>query len=247
MPDPRGALAGARLLLVFTPTACGDNDPFEALEAALPSVDLLQVRPKAPESGAALDPGEAHRAPVTASLRRTVAREAFEVCLGALDCMGPSHRARIPVMVNDRVDVAAALRDRGIVGVHLGQDDCEPAVARDLLGPEALIGLSTHGPGQVARALDEPIDCLGYGPIHPTSTKGYTEGLGAEGAWVAGQVVQKPLFAIGGIHLGNVDELRELGRIAVGSAILASDDPGRAAKDLRDSLLSMESEGSRTP
>ncbi|MCZ6596617.1 MAG: thiamine phosphate synthase [Planctomycetota bacterium] len=199
-------------MLVFTPEICGEGrDPLAVLAAALPSIDLVQVRVK---SGAA-------------DLRRWTL-DVLEV----VDAMG----GRVPVIVNDRVDVAATLIERGVAGVHLGDRDLPVEEARELLGPELLVGLSTHSPADVARAARLPVDYLGFGPIHPTPTKGYERGLGAEAAWVASTGAPCPLFPIGGIDETNASELQPVGRAAVAAAILAADDPARAAASLRELL-----------
>jgi thiamine-phosphate diphosphorylase len=116
--------------------------------------------------------------------------------------------------------------------VHLGADDAPPELARALLGPEALIGLSTHGAADVVRATELPVDYLGFGPIHATATKGYARGLGSEAAWIAAQASAYPLFPIGGIDATNASELAGVGRAAVGSALLSAPDPARAAREL---------------
>jgi thiamine-phosphate pyrophosphorylase len=128
--------------------------------------------------------------------------------------------------------VALALAAEGCAGVHLGRDDLPPSAARALLGPEPLIGFSTHALAEVVAAADEPVDYLGFGPVHATDTKGYARGLGAEACWVASRGAVQPLFAIGGIAPTNAAELAQVGRAAVCSAVLAADDPGRAAREL---------------
>jgi thiamine-phosphate pyrophosphorylase len=160
------------------------------------------------------------------------AREVYAWTARVLDLVAARSGGPV-VTVDDRVDVALALASHGCAGVHLGQDDCPPAVARGLLGPEAWIGLSTHDLEQVALAEDEPVDYLGFGPVHATPTKGYGRGLGPEAAWIASVGSARPLFAIGGIDATNVADLARVGRVAVGSAILAAADPGAAARELR--------------
>ena len=214
--DPRARLAGARLMLLFTPQLCGSRDPLDALERTLDSVDAIQIRPKAPGSAAPCE-----------------ARETFDWCARVLDLLASRGAGHVPVIVNDRVDVAQALRTRGCAGVHLGQDDCPVAIARERLGPEPLIGLSTHDLMQVASAGDQPVDYLGFGPIHATATRGYASGLGAERAWIASAASSLPMFAIGGIDRTNAADLARIGRAAVGSAILSAADPGRAAREIR--------------
>jgi thiamine-phosphate pyrophosphorylase len=216
----RERLAGARLMLIFTPELCrAGAEPLAVLTAALPSVDAVQVRVIDAELG---------RAPARASCdwTRTVLALAAEA--GAL------------VLVNDRVDVAAALGPEGLAGVHLGAGDAPPALARELLGPDALVGLSTHSPADVARATAEPVDYLGFGPVFATATKGYAHGLGPEAAWVASRGTALPLFPIGGIDVTNAGELAGIGRAAVCAAILGAEDPGAAARELRELLTADE-------
>jgi thiamine-phosphate diphosphorylase len=209
-------------MLLFTPELCSPpGDPWTVLERALPYVDVVQVRVKDRASGQ----GQAR---------------------GALDWSLRVHRhlartePRALVLVNDRVDVAAALAEHGIDGVHLGTDDSPPELARALLGPEALIGLSTHSPADVAAAEELPVDYLGFGPVHPTATKGYARGLGSEAAWIAARACSRPLFPVGGIDATNAAELTEVGRAAVGRAILAAPDPAEAARAIALLLASGE-------
>ncbi len=218
----RRRLAVARLYLVFTPGLVTGRDPLEVLEAALPFVDLVQVRPKS----AGLD-------------ARSDARETLEWTERVLALVERSGCESL-VIVNDRVDVARTLLERGVAGVHLGADDTPPRVARELLGTDALVGLSTHTAAQVIAACDEPVDYLGFGPIHATATKGYARGLGPEAAWVASQAVSVPVFPIGGIGLAQAADLAEIGRAAVSSAILCAPDPAAAARALRESLAALE-------
>ena len=77
---------------------------------------------------------------------------------------------------------------------------------------------------------------LGFGPMFPTATKGYERGLGPETAWVADTASALPVFPIGGIDATNAAELARVGRAAVSAAILDAEDPGRAAREIRDQL-----------
>jgi thiamine-phosphate pyrophosphorylase len=104
----------------------------------------------------------------------------------------------IKLIINDRVDIAVAV---GADGVHLGQDDLPVAAARELLGPKAIIGLSTHNSSQAQAAMNLPIDYLAAGPVFSTSTKDDTAPkLGLEGVReVRNAVGEFQLVAIGGI------------------------------------------------
>jgi len=142
-------------------------------------------------------------------------------------------RAAVPLLVND--DVMLAVRGRAF-GAHVGQGDMPAEVARKVLVDRCL-GVSTHEPAQIAAAIAAGADYVGFGPCHPSPTKGYQLGktpaeIEAAVAAASGKV---PLFAIGGITTANLPALRALGidRIAVSSAILQSDDPAAATQALR--------------
>jgi thiamine-phosphate pyrophosphorylase len=230
LPSPealREALARARIYLIFTPELCARRDPLEVLSAALPWVDMIQVRPKPRETG--LQPLHASIAAPTS------ARELYDWCRRVLELVRAQPRI-IPVIANDRVDVAKSLAAEGLAGVHLGQDDFPVESAREILGGAALIGLSTHSPAQVVRAQEQALDYLGFGPFRPTATKGYERGLGSAACWVAQQASHWPVFPIGGVDVASAGELSEISRAAVGSAILSAADPAAAARAIHELL-----------
>ena len=139
--------------------------------------------------------------------------------------------------LNDRPDLAVAC---GADGVHVGQDDLAPEAARQLAGPEVLIGLSTHSSSQLDAALAAgAADQLSVGPVWETPTK---EGRPAAGLdyvrYAAGVAGDRPWFAIGGIDLDNVREVIAAGatRIVVVRAIRDAPDPRAAAAALREAL-----------
>lgn len=149
-------------------------------------------------------------------------------------CLQICRRAGVRLIVND--DVMLAVRCR-VDGAHVGQDDLPAEAARKLLVGQ-LLGVSTHDLAQIEAAAAAGADYIGFGPCHPTSTKGYASGLSAAAiadAVAAADAARLPLFAVGGITAGNLPPLRGLGvdRIAVAGAILASDDPRAAARALR--------------
>ncbi len=139
-------------------------------------------------------------------------------------------------ILNDRPDLVEAC---GADGVHVGQDDDSPAAARAAVGPDRIVGRSTHAPDQAAAAdEDENVDYLAVGPVHATPTKPGRPAAGLHYVAHAASAVRKPWFAIGGLDAGNVHEVVERGatRIVVVRAITESDDPEAAARALRAAL-----------
>jgi thiamine-phosphate pyrophosphorylase len=128
------------------------------------------------------------------------------------------------VIVNDRPDVA---RLAAAGGVHLGQTDMPAAVARKVLDPDQLLGLSTHNLNQALAADELPVDYIAVGPVFPTSTKLNPDPvLGIKGLAEICGVVHKPVVAIGGIRLENAMEVLQAGAqsIAVIRDLLSSTD-----------------------
>ncbi len=139
----------------------------------------------------------------------------------------------IPLIINDRVDIALA---SGASGVHIGQSDMPYGDARRLLGPDAIIGLSVETMAQAEEAARLDVDYLGVSPVFSTPTKtDTTTEWGLEGLAALARVSPHPLVAIGGINRTNVAAVRDAGAagVAVVSAICASDDPEAAARELR--------------
>jgi thiamine-phosphate pyrophosphorylase len=139
---------------------------------------------------------------------------------------------RVPLLINDRIDVALAA---GADGAHVGQQDMPVALARQLLGPAAIIGLSITELGQVRDRDVELADYIGVGPIFAQSTKlDATPPLGLDGLAEVRRASSKPIVAIGGVSAANADAVRLAGAdgIAVVSAIMGADDPRAAAAAL---------------
>ncbi len=157
-------------------------------------------------------------------------REFIALARGLKQLLAP---LRVPLLINDRVDVALAA---GADGVHLGQTDMPYRDARALLGPDALIGLSVETFKQATDAEDDDCDYLGAGPIFPTATK-----LDAAPAWGLDRLTElrrtsrHRLVAIGGITASNAGSVAAAGAdgIAVISAICSASDPRAAAHELR--------------
>ncbi|WP_194420011.1 bifunctional hydroxymethylpyrimidine kinase/phosphomethylpyrimidine kinase [Microbacterium abyssi] len=148
---------------------------------------------------------------------------------------------RAALVVNDRLDAAIEARRRGarVDGVHLGQGDASVLRARELLGPDALIGLTanTHAHLEAVRALPPgTVDHLGVGVIRPTSTKSdHPPALGIEGFRAIAAASPVPCVAIGGVGIDDAAPLRDAGAagVAVVSALCAAEDPREAARALR--------------
>jgi thiamine-phosphate pyrophosphorylase len=139
-------------------------------------------------------------------------------------------------VLNDRPDLVEAC---GADGVHVGQDDATPAQARAVVGPDRIVGRSTHEPAQAAEADADPdVDYLAVGPVHETPTKPGRPAAGLHYVAHAASTVGKPWFAIGGLEAGNVHEVVERGatRIVVVRAITEAGDPEAAARVLQAAL-----------
>jgi thiamine-phosphate pyrophosphorylase len=138
----------------------------------------------------------------------------------------------VPVIINDRVDLARAL---GAQGVHLGQGDTPPAEARAVLGEDAIVGLSITDPEQVKKVDPTVVDYLGAGPIFDTGSKpDAAPALGLEALSQIAGGVRLPVAAIGGITEANAAAVIRAGAdgLAVISAICAADNPEEAARAL---------------
>ncbi|HET7259250.1 MAG TPA: thiamine phosphate synthase [Candidatus Acidoferrum sp.] len=134
-------------------------------------------------------------------------------------------------LVNDRADVACLA---GASGVHVGQEDLDVAAARGVVGPDLLVGVSTHNLEQIKRAAASSADYIAVGPVFSTSTKRNPDPVvGLDFVRRARAVSDKPLVAIGGITLDRAASVIEAGAdsVAVISGILAADDPCQRARE----------------
>ena len=147
-----------------------------------------------------------------------------------------TRRSGIALICNDRVDLAIAI---DADGVHLGQDDLPPRVARDLLGPERLIGVSTGNPTEFELFRRVSADYLGVGPFALTGSKSDAgAAIGATGIAAVRALTDLPMVAIGGIGVSNAASAIAAGAtgISVISAIVGADDPESAARALRKAI-----------
>jgi thiamine-phosphate pyrophosphorylase len=158
-----------------------------------------------------------------------------EFFMAAKEAVAVAAQQGVPLIINDRADIALLV---GATGVHVGQDDLPPAAARELLGPDAIIGFSTHNLEQARRAAELPIDYLAIGPIFSTSSKENPDPVvGLAGLRDVRKVVPHlPLVAIGGITAANARTVFEAGAdsVAVIGALLA--EPDRIEQRTRELL-----------
>ncbi|GAA2849908.1 thiamine phosphate synthase [Nonomuraea rubra] len=208
---PKPSLSEARLYLC-TDGRRDRGDLAEFLDSVLAGgVDIIQLREKGLEA------------------REELAL--LEVFRDACDRHGKL------LAVNDRADIAYAARPDVL---HLGQDDLPVMVAREILGDDIVIGRSTHSAAEAsAAAVEEGVDYFCCGPTWPTPTK---PGRPAPGPpllrHAASLETSRPWFGIGGIDLGNLDEVMACGvrRVVVVRAITDADDPGAAAAEFAKRL-----------
>ena len=143
--------------------------------------------------------------------------------------------ARVTFIVNDRVDLAVAV---GADGVHLGQDDLPPRLARPLLRPGMILGVSTHSVEQARRAQADGADYVAVGSMFPTRTKPDFELVGPALARAVRPEIRVPLVGIGGITPDNAGEVIRAGAdgVAVISAVCAARDPAATSADFLDAI-----------
>lgn len=199
-----------RLYLVLDPAFTGGRSPLEIAEAALRGgATVLQLRWKAGPLREMLRLGEALQ----------------DLC----------RRYRVPFLIDDRVDVALAL---GADGVHVGPEDLPPEVARRLLGPRAILGVSARTPEQAQAAEAAGADYLGTGAVFPTSSKANPVWIGLEGLARVVRATRLPVVAIGGIGPENAADCIRAGAVGVAviSAITQAPDPEAAARALRQAV-----------
>jgi thiamine-phosphate pyrophosphorylase len=205
-PLRRERLRTARLYFVCEAHPRG-RDPEPLLRAALGGgVDIVQLREK------------------------TLPRREIEVAAQTFRRLCDTYSALF--IVNDDPDLARAC---GADGVHVGQDDSSPAEARELLGPEAIVGHSTHSEEQIAASAGLPVDYISVGPVWETPTKEGRPGVGLELVEHAAAAAPHPFFAIGGIDASNARQVVDAGaeRLGVVRAIRDAEVPGAAAEELR--------------
>lgn len=205
-PQRRERLRTARLYFVCDARP-GGEDPEPLLRAALNGgVDIVQLREK------------------------TLGRSVIERSSQTFRRLCDTYSALF--IVNDDPQLALTC---DADGVHVGQDDASVEEAREALGPDAIVGLSTHSEEQIAAAKERPIDYMSVGPVWETPTKEGRPAVGLTLVEHASQNATRPFFAIGGIDPSNAGQVVEAGarRLGVVRAIRDAEDPAAAAESIR--------------
>ncbi len=202
----RARLAEARLYVLVTGSLCAGPLEWTVRQAAAGGAQVVQLREKGLDDRTLLERARA--------VRRW------------------TREAGVLFIVNDRPDVA---RLAEADGVHVGQDELPVKEVRRIVGPDALIGVSTHDLRQVRQAVLDGASYIGVGPTFPSGTKEFVEFAGLEFVRRAAAETSLPAFAIGGVSLRNLEEVLAAGarRVAVSQAICKADDPAAAAAALR--------------
>jgi thiamine-phosphate pyrophosphorylase len=203
------ALADCRLYVLLTASQCAASLEWTIQEAAGGGATMFQLREK------------------NLSDR--------ELCERARQVRRWTRKAGARFIMNDRPDIA---RLAEADGVHLGQDDMAAREARRILGPQALIGVSTHNLEQVREAVLDGASYIGVGPTFASGTKDFADLAGPEFVRQAVSETTLPAFVIGGVNLDTIDAAVAAGarRVAVSQAICQADDPGLVARTLLQRL-----------
>jgi len=205
----RARLADARLYVLLTASQCTLGLGRTIREAADGGAQVFQLREKAVPD------------------RELLAR--------ALEVRRLTRAAGVAFIMNDRPDLA---RLAEADGVHVGQDELPVKEARRVLGPDTLVGVSTHNLDQVRQAVLDGASYLGVGPTFPSATKAFTDFAGLDFVRQATAETSLPTFVIGGVTLQNLEAVLATGarRVAVGNAICQSETPGAVAAAMRRML-----------
>lgn len=205
----RQRLADARLYVLISGAACTAALDWTIAEAAAGGAQIIQLREKDLSDRALLE-------------RATSVRQW-------------TRQAGVLFIMNDRPDIARLVEADG---VHLGQDELPVKEARRILGPDALIGVSTHDLDQLRQAVLDGASYIGVGPTFPSGTKTFATFPGLEFVRQARAATSLPAFVIGGVTADNIAQAVQAGarRVAVSQAICRADDPRTAARTLRAAL-----------
>ncbi len=216
-PESHGRLRRERLRTARLYFVCealpGGHNPGALLQAALSGgVDIVQLREK------------------------ELGREAIERSAQTFRRICDTYSALF--IVNDDPYLAQSC---DADGVHVGQDDASATEAREVLGPEVIIGLSTHSEEQLAASAEQPVDYVSVGPVWETPTKAGRPGVGLGLVEHAAANAPHPFFAIGGIDSANAADVVAAGahRLGVVRTIRDADDPSAVAAELRGALAAV--------
>lgn len=207
--DAHSRLATARLYLLLAAESCRHGLERTIFEAAAGGVDIVQLREK--------------------SLIDTVLLERARL----VRCW--TREAGVLFVINDRPDIARLVEADG---VHLGQDDLPVAAARQIVGPDVFIGVSTHDLGQVRAAILDGADLIGIGPTFPSTTKAFSQFAGLAFVKEVAEETSLPAFVLGGVNRDNLQNVLQAGgrRVAVSAAITQADNPRQATAELKSIL-----------
>ncbi len=205
----RQRLAEARLYVLLTGSCCKGGLEWTVRECAAGGASIVQLREK------------------TLTDRELLAQ--------ARQVRRSTREAGVLFIMNDRPDIA---RLAEADGVHLGQDELSVKDARRIVGPDALIGVSTHNIEQVRQAVLDGASYIGVGPTFPSGTKPFAEFAGLDFVRQATAETTLPAFVIGGVNRATIADAVAAGakRVAVSQAIAEADDPGKAARELLQAL-----------
>ena len=175
---------------------------------------------------------------------RAKARPSREIATMATTLHNIAMRRGVPVVINDHPEIARVV---GAEGVHLGQDDLPIAEAREIAGPDCLVGKSTHSVDQAICAFYEGADYIGFGPIFATPTKPDYAPIGLEEIRNVHDAVRIPIFCIGGIKLDNLPEVIAVGarRVVIVSGLLLANDIALYARSAKELLNRQSKIGNR--
>ena len=146
-------------------------------------------------------------------------------------------RYGVPLLINDRIDIALAIDSEG---VHIGQDDMPADIAREIIGDDKILGVSASTVEEAKKAENDSADYIGSGAVFPTATKDDADSVSKEELKEIVDSIDIPVVAIGGITVENASSLKDSGiaGFSVVSAIMSAEDPKEASKKLKEIYLS---------
>jgi thiamine-phosphate pyrophosphorylase len=207
--NARQVLATADVYWLAEPDACRKTFEWTSKEVMDAGVNLIQLRQKGIDD-----------------------RTLFNM---ARDLRRWTNRFGARLIINDRADIARLV---GADGVHVGQEDLPATEVRKIVGPHAMVGVSTHSLAQLAKAVNDGADYVGVGPVFPSKTKDFREFPGLDFVAAATAETSLPAFCIGGITPHNIERIVEAGgtRVAVSRTVTESEDPSTIVRRLKSAL-----------